>query len=142
MKEYYHHLLNHIFTSETKLPEIAAECDNASSLITELEGGHGVAILSKVMKSSIGMRLVMRPLHGTQVDIDVRNCRAVKGDVTPAGEKFCDFVRESVRKDTRCEGARKLNAFLASLRIHALTFPACAAESLNFSATMPPICIF
>jgi len=65
MKEDYHHLLNYIFTYETKLPEIAAECDSASSLITELEGGHGVAILSKVMKSSIGMRLVMRPLHGT-----------------------------------------------------------------------------
>lgn len=97
----YHHLLNQVFASETKLPAIAAECDSASSLITELEGGRGVAILSKVMKSSIGTRLVMRPLHGTQVEIDVGLCRAVKGDVTPAGEKFCDFVRQSACKAAR-----------------------------------------
>jgi hypothetical protein len=53
------------------------------------------------MKSSIGTRLVMRPLHGTDVEIDVGLCRAVKGDVTPAGEKFCDFVRQSARKAAR-----------------------------------------
>lgn len=97
----YHHLLDQIFSSETKLPDIAAECDSASSLITELEGGQGVAILSKVMKSTIGTRLVMRPLHDSQVEIDVGLCRAVKGDVTPAGEKFCEFVRQSVRKVSR-----------------------------------------
>jgi DNA-binding transcriptional LysR family regulator len=94
----YHHLLSQIFAQETKLPAIAAECDSASSLITELEGGHGVAILSKVMKSSIGSRLIMRPLHGTEVDIDVGLCRAMKGDVTPAGEKFCEFVRQAARE--------------------------------------------
>jgi DNA-binding transcriptional LysR family regulator len=47
-------------------PRIAVECDSASSLITEVEAGRGIA-------------------------------RATKADVTPAGEKFGEILRQTAK---------------------------------------------
>jgi DNA-binding transcriptional LysR family regulator len=72
---------------------VAVECDSASSLITEVETGRGIAIASPVLKHASGKRLLYRPLTGTTEVVSVGIARATKGDVTPAGEKFCEILR-------------------------------------------------
>jgi hypothetical protein len=42
----------------------------------------------------VGKRLLYRPLTGTTEVAPVGIARATKGDVTPAGEKFCEILRQ------------------------------------------------
>jgi len=69
------------------------ECDSASSLITEVEAGRGIALASPSFKLVAGKRLIYRPLTGTTEELAVGIARATKGDVAPAGEKFCEILR-------------------------------------------------
>ncbi|MDB6131699.1 MAG: Transcriptional regulator, LysR family [Verrucomicrobiales bacterium] len=94
-KEYpeYYHFFDRIFASFQVKPSIAVECDSASSLITEVEAGRGVALSSTIFKLVAGKRLIYRPLTGTTDALSVGVGRAMKGDVTPAGEKFCEILR-------------------------------------------------
>ena len=93
----YHHLLGDVFAESAK-PKIAVECDSMSSLITEVAGGRGVAVLARFAERVIGQRLAIRPIRGTEVLQEVGLCRATKGDATPAAEKFCDYVRSAAKK--------------------------------------------
>jgi DNA-binding transcriptional LysR family regulator len=75
-------------------PRVVVECDSASSLITEVETGRGIAIASPILKYASGKRLLYRPLTGTTEEMSVGIARSTKGDVTPAGEKFCEILRK------------------------------------------------
>src|SRR6476620_1999152 len=81
-------------------PRVVVECDSSSSLITEIETGRGVAIASPVLRHASGKRLLYRPLTGTTKVLSVGIARATKGDVTPAGEKFCDILRKNSSRPT------------------------------------------
>src|SRR6266702_1629299 len=87
--EYY----RRVFASVHAKPRIAVECDSASSLITEVEAGRGVALSSTIFKLVAGKRLLYRPLTGTTEVASVGIARATKGDVTRAGETFCEILR-------------------------------------------------
>jgi len=51
--------------------------------------------LSTVFKRVSGKRLLYRPLTGTKdAPPPIGIARATKGDVTPAGEKFCEILRQ------------------------------------------------
>jgi DNA-binding transcriptional LysR family regulator len=76
-------------------PRVVVECDSASSLITEVETGRGIAIASPVLKHQSGKRLLYRRLIGTTEVLSVGIARATRGDVTPAGEKFCEILRKT-----------------------------------------------
>src|SRR5262245_31272133 len=89
----YHRILERIFAPISAKPHIAVECDSASSLIAELEAGHGVALFTSVLKLVAGKRLLYRPLAGTTEVVPFGIARATKGDLTPAGEKFCEILR-------------------------------------------------
>ena len=91
----YYRSLDRLFASVHAKPRIAVECDSASSLITEVEAGRGVALSSTVFKLVAGKRLLYRPLTGTTEVLSVGIARATKGDVTPAGEKFCEILRKT-----------------------------------------------
>jgi DNA-binding transcriptional LysR family regulator len=93
-KEYadYHEMLARVFAPAPP-PSVAIECDSASSLITEVESGQRVAVLPQVFSRVIGKRLKLRPLTPEPAPFEVGIVRAVKGDVTPAGEKFCQQLR-------------------------------------------------
>ena len=97
----YHGILERIFAPISAKPRIAVECDSASSVITEVEAGRGI-FLAAVLKRVAGKRLLYRPLTGTTEVQSVGIGRATKGDVTPAGEKFCEILRKISR------GASKL----------------------------------
>jgi DNA-binding transcriptional LysR family regulator len=75
-------------------PRVAVECDSASSLITAVETGRGIALAISVFKIVIGKRLVLRPISGLKDEIAIGIARATDGDVTPAGEKFCEILRK------------------------------------------------
>jgi DNA-binding transcriptional LysR family regulator len=89
------HFLDRLFASSRAKPRIAVECDSASSLITEVEAGRGIALATPVFKLVAGKRLLYRPLTGTTEVLSVGIARASKGDVTPAGEKFCEILRKT-----------------------------------------------
>ena len=85
--------LDRLFASIRSKPSIAVECDSASSLITEVEVGRGIALATPIFELVTGKRLLYRPLTGTTEVLSVGIARATKGDVTPAGEKFCEILR-------------------------------------------------
>ena len=89
----YYHILDRIFAPIRAKPRIAVECDSASSLITEVEAGRGITLATTIFKLVAGKRLIYRPLTGTAEALAVGIARATKGDVTPAGEKFCEILR-------------------------------------------------
>src|SRR5262245_64642320 len=90
----YHRILEQIFAPIRARPCIAMECDSESSLFMEVEAGRAVALVTTIAKLAAGKRLVYRPLTGTTEPQAVGIARPAKGDVTPAGEKFCDTLRQ------------------------------------------------
>jgi len=99
----YHRILERIFASISAKPRIAVECDSASSVITEVEAGHGIVLATTVLKRVAGKRLIYRPLTGTTEAQSVGIARATKGDVTPAGERFCEILRKIFRSIGCCK---------------------------------------
>jgi Transcriptional regulator len=93
----YHRVLERIFAPVSAKPRGAVECDSASSLIMEVEAGHGVAVVTANLKLMGGERLLYRPVTGTTEIQFVGIARATKGDVTPAGERFCEILRKLSR---------------------------------------------
>ena len=93
----YYRILERLFAPISAKPRVAVECDSASSLIMEVEAGRGVALVTTVLKLVWGKRLLYRPLTGTTEAQSVGIARATKGDVTPAGEKFCEILRKVSR---------------------------------------------
>ena len=88
-------ILERIFALIHGKPRIAVECDSASSLITEVEAGRGVALALPMLELVAGKRLLYRPLTGTSEVAAVGVARATKGNVTPAREKFCEVLRQT-----------------------------------------------
>jgi DNA-binding transcriptional LysR family regulator len=93
----YFPFVERIFLPLGVKPRIAVECDSASSLITAVETGRGIAVTIPVFEIVSGKRLVHRPIAGSREVIAVGIARAANGDVTPAGEKFCEFLRKISR---------------------------------------------
>src|SRR6266481_6174206 len=90
----YYHFLDRLFAPIHAKPRIAVECDSASSLITEVEAGRGIALASTNFELVAGKRLIYRPLTGTTEEGSVGIARATKGDVTHAGEEFSEILRK------------------------------------------------
>ncbi|EEF60095.1 LysR family transcriptional regulator [Pedosphaera parvula] len=90
----YYPFVERIFRPLGVTPKIAVECDSGSSLITAVETGRGVSLAMSVFKVVTGKRLVLRPVAGSKDEIPVGIARAKNGDLTPAGEKFCEFLRK------------------------------------------------
>jgi DNA-binding transcriptional LysR family regulator len=105
-KEYsgFHNILGRIFAPISTKPRIAVECDGASSLIAEVEAGHGVAVATPLFRLVAAKRLLLRPLDTTEVQ-SVGIAHALKGDVTPAGKKFCEILRKVSSRSTAIKGA-------------------------------------
>ena len=59
-----HRILERIFAPIFAKPRIAVECDSASSVILEVEAGHGIALVNTILKRVAGKRLLYRPLTG------------------------------------------------------------------------------
>ncbi|SPE52159.1 Transcriptional regulator, LysR family [Verrucomicrobia bacterium] len=94
----YYQALDQLFGPVGIKPGVAVECDTFSSLITAVETGRGIALAIPPFKQVSGKRLLYRPLAGTTEAFSVGIARAKNGDMTPAGERFCEILRkESVK---------------------------------------------
>ena len=93
----YHRILEHILAPIRAKLCIAAECDTESSLFMEVETGRAIAVVTTIVKLAAGRRLVYRALTGTTEIQLVGIARLSGGDVTPAGEKFCEILRNLSR---------------------------------------------
>ena len=70
---------------------------NVSRLgIMEVEVGHGIAVVTAILKLVAGNALLCRaPTSTTDVPPPIGTARASNSDVTPAGEKFFDMLRQT-----------------------------------------------
>ena len=89
----YYQALDQLFGPVGVKPRVAVECDTFSSLITAVETGRGIALAIAPFKQASGKRLLYRPLAGTTEVFSVGISRAKNGDITPAGERFCEILR-------------------------------------------------
>jgi len=96
----YNRILGRILALVSTKPRIAMECDSEDSLFMEVEAGRGIALVTTIAKLATGKRLLYRPLTGTTETQLVGIARATKGDVTPAGEKFCEILRQISKRIT------------------------------------------
>ena len=99
----YYPFIERLFLPLGIKPRIAVECDSASSLITAVETGRGIALAMSVFKIVVGKRLSLRPVAGSREVIPVGIARAKNGDVTPAGEKFCEILRKFSKQDIKTQ---------------------------------------
>ena len=97
----YHAMLARVFQGLTPGPQIAVECDGASSIITEVEAGRGITVTSRTFQKIAGTRLKLRPLAPAPAPQEVGIVQAIEGDMTPAGEKFCVQLRLAAKKLSR-----------------------------------------
>jgi DNA-binding transcriptional LysR family regulator len=98
----YYPRLERLFASIGAKPRVAVECDSSSSLLIEVEAGHGIALCLPILEHVTGRRLLYRPITGTTELVPIGIARAMDGNLTPAGAKFCKILREiSKRNDSR-----------------------------------------
>ena len=90
----YHRILEHIFAPVSCKPLIAMECDSEDSLFIEVEAGRAIALVTTIAKFAAGKRLLYRPLAGTTETQFVGIAHLSGGDITPAGQKFCEILRQ------------------------------------------------
>lgn len=90
----YYQVLDRIFRRLGNKHRVVAQCDTANSLITAIEVGRGIALSIPVFKLVSGQRLIYRPITGVSEVFSIGIARALGGDVTPAGEKFCEILRK------------------------------------------------
>ena len=103
----YHRDLDRIFAPIGAKPRIAVECDSGSSLLIEVEAGRGIALYIPIFELVTGKRLLYRPVTGTTEPVSIGIARATKGDVTPAGEKFCEILRNISNGTTAAKPSRQ-----------------------------------
>ena len=94
----YYQLLDRIFAPVKTRPRIAVECDGSTSMLTELEAGNAIGIVSELFRRIAGRRLVYRRVSDSIESHSIGIARTKKRDVTPAGEKFCDILRQVARE--------------------------------------------
>jgi DNA-binding transcriptional LysR family regulator len=92
----YYRILQRIFAP--KRPNVSVESDSINSLVTEVEIGKTVAVVSQIFKDAVGRRLVYRPLINTDATFCIGIARAMNADVTAAGETLCATIRKVVSR--------------------------------------------
>jgi DNA-binding transcriptional LysR family regulator len=87
----YHRTLHRVFAPLR--PNIVTESDSMNSLITEINVGKCIAVVSEAFKQAVGNRLLYRKLANTSVAMSVGIARAKNEDLPPAAEKLCATIR-------------------------------------------------
>jgi len=90
----YYQVLDRIFARIGAKHRVVVECDTASSLITAIEAGCGIALSIPAFKHVSGKRLVYRSLADVSEVFSVGIARAINGEATPAGKSFCQILRK------------------------------------------------
>jgi DNA-binding transcriptional LysR family regulator len=89
----YRRYLDRIFAPTGFKPRIVTECETFGSVLIEVEAGHGIALFAPMVRPAVGKQLLYRPLTGTTESLSAGVARAKNGQVTLAGEEFCEILR-------------------------------------------------
>jgi DNA-binding transcriptional LysR family regulator len=89
----YHEMLESIFATLDVTPEIAVECDGATSLLAAVESGRGVAIVPEAFRSLAGSRVRLRPIEPTPPPMIVGCAYTISSASTLATQRFLTSVR-------------------------------------------------
>jgi LysR family transcriptional regulator, benzoate and cis,cis-muconate-responsive activator of ben and cat genes len=100
----YHEMLETIFTALEVRPEIAVECDGATSLLAAVESGRGVAIVPEVFRSLAGSRVKLRPIEPTPPPMIVGCAYTISSASTVAAQRFLGVMCS--QWTTLCLGSR------------------------------------
>jgi DNA-binding transcriptional LysR family regulator len=101
-----HAILDRLFRPLGIKPRIAMECDSGPSVVTAIEARRGIALSIPVLKLITGKRLSYRPLAGVTQVLSIGIARARGGDITPAGEKFCEMLRKVAKGGSAAKPAK------------------------------------
>jgi DNA-binding transcriptional LysR family regulator len=111
----YRGYLDRIFACTGLKPRMAIECDTYGSALIEVEAGRGITFCAPICKLPDDKRVLYRRLTGTTESLSARIARAKKGHVTPAGEEFCDILRNLSNGATAAEpDPQDFSSFLQS----------------------------
>jgi DNA-binding transcriptional LysR family regulator len=93
----YYGILERVFAPLGETPKVAVECDSSSSMLTELETGNGIAIVTTFFRHAAGKRVVFRPIANSTECLSVGIAHASASDLAPAAGKFCEMLRDTSR---------------------------------------------
>ena len=85
-------MLKTIFAALDVRPEIAVECDGATSLLAAVESGRGVAIVPEVFHSLAGSRRELRPIEPTPPPMIVGCAYTISSASSVAARRFLTIV--------------------------------------------------
>lgn len=89
----YHDTLETLFATSAVRPRIVEEHDSGVSLVTAVEAGNGLALVSQTLACTTGPRLKLLPLTPAPAALVV-GAATVKGPVNAAAETFLRCARE------------------------------------------------
>jgi len=89
----YHELLETIFAGTKLKPRVAEEHDSGTSLIAAVESGAGVAITSKSLACSAGLRLKLIPISPAPAPLVIGVAWA--NSLSPVAQTFIESARQS-----------------------------------------------
>lgn len=94
-KEYseFYRILDRLYANRPARPKIAVECDGATSMLTELETGRGIAIVSELFRCTAGRRLVFRPLSNATEIHNIGVAWKKNAEPSAAAGKFIQALR-------------------------------------------------
>jgi len=94
-KEYpeYYEMLATVFAKTATQPQVVAEYDGSSSLISAIEAGNGVAVVAASIKYIAGTRLKLIPLLPAPPPL-VIGVASPKAGFTPAAERFFTCAKQ------------------------------------------------
>ena len=86
-------MLDTIFAALDGRPEIAVECDGATSLLAAVESGRGVAIVPEIFHRLAGSRVKLRPIEPAPPPMIVGCAYTISSASTVAARRFLTVVR-------------------------------------------------
>ena len=102
----YHEMLETLFATADAKPDIAVECDGATSLLAAVESGRGVAIVPEVFHSLAGSRVRLRPIDPTPPPMIVGCAYSASSASSVTAQRFLTTVRSVAGKSGGSLGIR------------------------------------
>jgi LysR family transcriptional regulator, benzoate and cis,cis-muconate-responsive activator of ben and cat genes len=90
-------------------PDIAVECDGATSLLAAVESGHGVALVPEVFRSLAGSRVKLRPIAPAPPPMILGCAYTTSSASTIAAQRFLTMARSVCRESGESLGLRSRN---------------------------------
>lgn len=102
----YHEMLETTFANFDRKPDIAVECDGATSLLAAVESGRGVALVPEVFRSLAGSRVRLRLLDPAPPPMIVGCAYTSSSASAVIAQRFLTILRSACGKSRGSPGPR------------------------------------